>query len=270
MGSKTSKTKRPNPVETEVVIIPKIPQDIIDEILDHLAADSDYESLRVCALVSKSWIQPCRRHIFRAVVFTSRAVDRWFELFPVPDESPAHHVRDLRVWINGNRCCVPEKFFEYTPQFTGAERMELVGHMGPMLLLRPSYWKLPQSITSLTINTNAVTLVQVRDIMAQLSNLDDLSLYGSLVAADRREFPGIGTVLTGRFGGQLTLEDEYVGEDVVNMLLDIPSGLRFTEVRIHCMTGHLPSAVPLAEACCTTLVKLSYSVASKCESHPFS
>jgi len=64
-------------------------------------------SLQVCALVSK--VQPCHRHPFCAVFFfTSRGVDGWFELFPVLDESPAHHVRDIRAWIEGNHSRVDD------------------------------------------------------------------------------------------------------------------------------------------------------------------
>ena len=101
--------------------------------------------------------------------------------------------------------------------------------------------------------------------MAQLPNLDDLTLMGSLVKVDRKELLGIGTIVKGRFGGKLKLCGEYAGGDVVNMLLEIPSGLHFTEVLIHCTPDYLPSAVALAEACCKTVVKLSYPVAFQCD-----
>jgi len=106
--------------------------------------------------------------------------------------------------------------------------------------------------------------------MAQLPNLDNLSLLGYPAAVDRRELPGIGTVLRGRFGGKLILSDGYAGEDCVNMLLEIPSGLRFTEVQVHCTRGRHLSAIRLAEACARTLVKLSHTVTSNCKSYPSS
>jgi len=62
--------------------------------------------------------------------------------------------------------------------------------------------------------TSVINLVQVRDVMAQLPNLDNLSLSGSLVTVDRRALSGIGTVLKGRFGGKLIICGEYyVDED---------------------------------------------------------
>ena len=282
MGSRLSKAKVPNerpptpaatlppippPLKIEAVVTgPRIPQDIVNEIADHLAIDLDFQSIRACALVSKSSARACRRHLFRIVAFTPRNVDRWFKTFPVPEESPAHHVRDLRVWIGGDGC-VPEKFFKYTPWFTNVEKISLFGHGGVPLLRRTSLWRLPQSATSLTIDTSVVTLVQVRDIMAQLPNLDDLLLSGSLVALDRRELPGIGTIVKGKFGGRLNLSGECAGEDVINMLLEIPSGLGFTEMQVCCMRMGLPSTFRLAEACSKTLVKLSYMVTFRGRSH---
>ena len=126
-----------------------------------------------------------------------------------------------------------------------------------------------RSVTSLAINTRAVTLVQVRDIIAQLPNLDDLELSGFAEEVGRK-FPGIGTVLKGRFGGRLLLGDACVGEGVVNMLLEIPSGLHFAKLDIYCARNRLPSSVVrLAEACGKTLVKLSHTVSLLCKSYPF-
>ena len=274
MGSKVSKAKvstenRPIPTKTKPVTVPRIPQDIIDEILDHLASDSDFGSLRACALVSKSSVQPCRRHLFRTVVFNSTHMDRWLKTFPVPEESPAHHVKDLRICVGGDSR-VHERFFKHTRWFTGAHRMYLAGYGGRPLFQETQNWTLPQSVTSLAIDTGVMTLVHVRDIMAQLPNLGDLTLSGSLVAVDGRELLGIGTVLKGRFAGQLILSSECVGRGAIDMLLEIPTGLHFTEVRICCTREHLPSAVRLVEACYKTLVKLSHTVTIPCKSNLFS
>jgi len=314
MGSKVSKAKRPTPTKTEVVIIPRIPQDavlippwdtvpiplqgtipiipqdtlpiipratiptiphdIINEILDHLASDSDLQSLRACTLVSKSWVQLCQRHLFHTALFTPANAYKWLKTFPSQEESPARHVRDLCLQI-GEPARIPEKFFECIPWFTDVDRMSLLGYGGAPLgygrfspLWEPLFWKLPRSVTSLTIRTGAVTLLQVRDIMAQLPNLDDLVISG-LGEMDRRTLPGIGTALKGRFCGRLMLRDACVVEDVINMLLEIPSGLRFAELEIHCTRSCLPSsAIRLAEACGKTLVKLLHRVSLQRKSNP--
>jgi len=180
-------------------------------------------------------------------------------LFPIPEESPAHHVKELRIWIAGQDW-VPERFFEYTPCFANAETVRLLGYGGVPPLRVPSLWKLPQSVTSLIVNSGVVSPIQIRDIMAQLPNLEDLSLLGSLIQMDKRGLMGIGTVLTGRFLGKLLLRDECADKGVLNMLLQIPTGLHFTEVDIRCTGECLLSTVKLVGVCGRTLVKLSCTV----------
>jgi len=284
MGSKASKTRRPTsakcptPVEcpvyakAETVIVPRLPQEIIDEILNYLGATDLADprrswSLRSCALVSKSWVPSCRQLLFHTVVFTRVAMERWLERFPVPEESPAHLVKDLYVWI-GARYYVPDKFFEYTPWFTNAKNLSLLGYKGVVMMERPSLWRSPQSVTSLTVKTGWVCLVEIRDIMAELPNLDSLWLSGPLLV-DGRVSQGIGTALRGRFGGKLRLCNRYAGESVTNMLLEIPTGIHFTEFQIECPRVLLPSNVRLLEACGKTLVKLSYMVDLERKSHSF-
>ena len=306
MGSRTSNAKRPAPTKAkrpapkaEVVLIPGIPQDaipvppqdivhvplqdtiptiphdIIHEILDHLASDSDLRSLRACSLVSKPWVQPCQRHLFHTVVITPANARKWLKSFPAQDESPAYHVKDLRLEI-GQVSRIPEEFFERIPWFTDVDRMSFLGYGGVPLgfgrfspLWEPSFWKLPKSVTSLTIKTGAVTLVQVRDIIAQLSNLDDLELSG-FAGEDRRKFPGIGAVLKGKFSGRLMLGDACADDSIINMLLEIPSGMRFTKLEFDCTRNLLPSsAIRLAEACAKTLLKLSHTVGLYCKSYRF-
>jgi len=247
--------------KTRTAITPPIPQEIIDEILGHLATDPAYSavpSLRSCSLVSKSWISPCRRHLFyTATFYASNDLDGWLKAFPVPEGSPAHHVRDLCVWIGGDDCVSEEEFLKYTLWFTNAEKLTLLGHGIFSPLRVPSSWRLPQSVTSLTIKTNVFTLVDIRDIMAKLPNLDNLLLSGRLAVG--KVSLELGRGLRGRFGGQLQLVDGPADEGAMDMLLEIPTGLRFTNIQIYCSNEPLSSTVKLAEACGNTLVKLFYS-----------
>ena len=260
MGSKSSKAKRHSPVKTNAVGVPRIPQEIIDEILDYLAADPDLRSLRSCALVSKSWVPSSRRHLFHTILFTMRDMDKWLKTFPVPEQSPAHYIRDLRVSTGGYGSS-PGVFFEYIPWFTNVERVTLLGD-GRWI---PTFWRLPQSVTSLTVNTDATAFAQIQGIMLHLPNLNDLSLSGSLVPVDRRTLAGIGTTLSGKFGGQLRLLKGFVDKDIINMLLEVPTGLHFTEVEIRGTSECLIPTVRLAEACANTLVKFSYYVSYYCK-----
>jgi len=194
-------------------------------------------------------------------------MDRWLKTFPVPEESPAHHIKDLCIWIGGGRHGTPQKFCEYTQWFTNVEKMTLMGVPSYRV---PLLGRLPQSATSLTINTDAATPLQLQHIMTQLPNLNNVLLSGSLLPVDRTALPGIGMALGGRFGGRLILRDGCAGEGVVNMLLEVPSGLHFTELQVQCTRKGLPSAVRLAAACSKTLVKLSHTITFDCKFHFFS
>ncbi|KAF9781852.1 hypothetical protein BJ322DRAFT_249912 [Thelephora terrestris] len=126
----------------------------------------------------------------------------------------------------------------------------------------PSSGRLPRSATSLTITRGKITLLKIRNVMAQLPNLDSLTISGSLRAMDRKKLQGIGKVLKGKFCGRLQLKrlSKNTDADIANMLLEIPTGLYFTEMDIHGTYYCLLSTAKLVEACAQTLEKLSYAV----------
>ena len=264
MGPKTSGAKPPTPTPTETKAV-ILPQDIIDEILDYLATGSDLGSLRSCALVSRSWVPSCRRHLFHVVHFTPVNIDRWLKTFPVPEDSPAHHVRDLRFSIGGD-VGAHKRFSEYTPRFTNVDSITLLGYGGFQQLWILPFGRLPQSVTSLTVDTDGFTPSQVQGVMAQLPNLNDLSISGHLIIVDAEDIlQGRGAVLRGRFGGRLRFSGHHTCLGVVDMLLEVPTGLHFTEMSIFTPHDCLLHTVRLAEACGKTLVKLTYTVSSHCK-----
>ena len=261
MDSQLSTTEHPNLVEPDTITAPGIPQEIIDEILGHLATASDTRSLQSCVLVSRSWVPSCRKHIFHTTWFTPSSMSRWLEAFPVPEESPAHHIKDLRFWV-GVETWPPEEFFERTPWFTNVQRVCLWESGVSPLSPTPSFWRFPPSITSLTISMDMATPLRIREILAELPNLDDLSLSGyfpTVPSVLGGEVPRTRAVMRGRFGGKLELLKGLAEEDVMKMLLEVPTGLHFTEIRIDgAGEWGLPATMKLLDACAKTLVKLSY------------
>jgi len=251
--------------EIGVAVIPRVPQEVIDKILGHLGADSDLRSLRSCALVSRSWVASCRRNLFHAVTFTGFYMERWLKAFPVPEEGPAHLVKDLGIRIGGSDS-TPEKFFEYTPWFTNVERVTVSAQRGYSLGIYP-YGRLPHSTTSLAIDVDSIAFADILDIMTELPNLDNLSLSGTHLL-NRSSPPEAGTGPKGRFGGRLRIVGGFADESLVDALLEIPTCLRFTEVEIRCTGNSLLSTARLVEGCRKTLVKLSYTISfySKCPS----
>ena len=108
--SKAPKVKR-STSDTEPTAIAAatslLPREIIDEILDYLAADTDQDprpefSLRSCSLVCKSWVEPCWRHLFYKLYFNAERMRKWLQAFPVPEQSPARHVRKIHLNFKGS------------------------------------------------------------------------------------------------------------------------------------------------------------------------
>ena len=62
----------------------RVPQEIIDEILDHLVADCALHRNQSLPKSIRSWITPCGRHIFHTIVFSVVGMHQWLKGFPVP------------------------------------------------------------------------------------------------------------------------------------------------------------------------------------------
>lgn len=196
---------------------------------------------------------------------------KWVKTFPEPEESPAHYyVRDLCLSLGGQHDA-PDEFFKRVRWFTNVKKITVLGketYRSSLGIHSAGRYQWPIPINT----TVTATILQIRDVIAQLQNLNYLAISGSLGAVDRHSLQGVGMVFNGKFGGQSRLLKMPVDDlkDVTNMLLEVPTGLYFTEVEIHCVGECLPSAVSLTKACDKTLMKLSYTVDRHGKSDPFS
>ena len=192
---------------------------------------------------------------------------KWLEVFPVPEQGPGHHVR--RVDINLERS--DPDLHKIIERFHGFPKLKTITvcRVGRgRSLWMSQFVGLPQFVTSLRLEEHSITLWQTRDVMSQLPNLDDLRLTGTLPVTDRNEAQGIGTTLTAKFRGRLelcTVGPRCFDTDIVNMLLEVPTGLHFKDVHSRAC---LSSTVRIVEACSKTLVKLLYEFYDRSESAP--
>ena len=254
-------------------VIPMLPQEIIDEILGLLASDHDAHCrqsthpLRYCSLVSKSWVESCRRHLFCELSFDARRMWKWLHVFPVSEQSPGHHVK--RIYINPRETDhVLPKIIERFHGFPKLKMIAVSRDGGRCASWTSQFVGLPQFVTSLYLMEESITLRQIRDVINQLPNLDDLRLTGAIPVTDRNEVRGIGTTLTAKFCGRLefcSLNPGCSDGDIVNMLLEVPTGLHFKDVHSRAC---LSSTVRVVEACSKTLVKLVYEFYNWRESPP--
>lgn len=78
-------------VDDSPTIMPRIPQEICDKIIDCLSDDS--KSLRACGLVCRGWVFSSRRNLFRSVSLVYGKYNRICKFFEILDD-PSSLVRD--------------------------------------------------------------------------------------------------------------------------------------------------------------------------------
>lgn len=256
MGVVSSKSRRFRPSTSET---PRLPQELLDEIIDHLADDST--SLRLCAMAASTFVQSCRRHLFRRVVFRPHNLPTWKAIFPNPAISPAAYTREIRIHLAVD---APTQLAEYMPYFSHVRDMTLIGGRCENGDWIPRLGALPTSIRSLTMKFASITNAQVLEIMEQLPNLEDISLCAFKGAGLTAE---AGDVLRGRYRGKLDLllmEDFHAG--IVRSLLKAPEGLGFKSIKALCNTQEdFPVYVDLVASCRDTLTDLDISTSAECE-----
>ena len=74
-----------------------LPPEMLDHIVDHL--HDEPPALRMCCLVSKSWVPRSRVHPFAYAKFNTSTypIESWMKTFPDPSNSPARYTRILII-----------------------------------------------------------------------------------------------------------------------------------------------------------------------------
>ena len=251
MGRVFSKLASP----TEIAGDPRVPQELVDQVLDHLADDT--ATLQSCSLVAKSWIYPSRRHLFNSIFLTVNDITKWNTTFPNPEDSPAGHVRDLSFcFIQPD---VGINFADRFLYFSNVQKLTLIGRTAADPGFISGLGQLPPSIRSVDITFSKILTVHIISMMQQLPNLENLSLmstdWGGLIP------PGTGKLLQARLSGKLRLRRQLANRDLLNMLMEIPTGPRFAEVEIRdARMDCFPATLKLVRACQDTLTKLHFSI----------
>jgi hypothetical protein len=232
----------------------RVPQELVHEILDHLSKEST--TLRSCSLVAKSWIFPSRRHLFNTLFLTASDITKWNAAFPIPEDSPARHVRDLSFcYIHPN---VPIEFADRIRYFSNVHKLTLIGRIATDPSFISALGELPPSIRSVDITFSKVLTAHIVSVLQQLPNLENISLRSTEWAGMIP--PGAGVLIQSRLGGKLRLRRRFAHRDLLNLLMEIPTGSQFAEVEIRDSSmSCFPATLKLVEACQHTLTKLHFS-----------
>jgi len=242
-----------------------LPPEMLDLIVDHL--HDQPATLRVCCLVSKSWVPRTRTHLFAHVRLTSRfPFGSWAKAFPDPLNSPAHHTRSLTIqdyhstWF---AAAAGVDAGHWIRAFHNVVHLDINRHpFAPLHGLSPT-------VKSLRLALSRPRLSEVFDLMCSFPLLEDFSFLFYNYEDDLEGWTAPST--SPRLTGSFKLRSLLGIGPIPRRLLDLPNGLNFTRAILACdKETDFKLVTDLVEGCSNTLESLSIvnSVSSKPPSVP--
>ena len=190
-----------------------VPPETCDVIIDHLHDDPD--ALRACSLVSKSWINRSREHLFNEIEFQDRSQFLlWKTYFPDPSNSPAHHAK----FLSFGRTTI-KAYVGFLESFTNLTYLQVWVddpggcEPGPNV----SYNLLP-TLTTLCVRFSAIKPSQLFALVGSFPSIKDLVVSGDWISDYGDNFlPSTLPELT----GILVLDCKH--NDITGLLLRLPA-----------------------------------------------
>jgi hypothetical protein len=108
-----------------------LPQELLDEIIGHLPPH-DEESLKSCSLVSKSWVEPCQRLLFKSIYLRQDNYQSWKDAISPTNVTLLRHVRSLTYSPSAitripDPCLSIYALRDYLPSFSQLRKLNLCG-----------------------------------------------------------------------------------------------------------------------------------------------
>ena len=235
---------------------PSLPPEIYDLVIDHL--HDEPTTLKVCCLVSKSWIPRTRSYLFAHVKFDclKSPVERWKKIFPDPTSSPAHHARTLSIWGMPVVTTMDSDVGGWIPTFHSVVHLRLdclTGKDDHWASLVPFY-RLSPTVRSLCL---ASTHSEAFGLICSFPLLEGLALHHVIIDSDADEWnpPFTSPKLTGSL--DLRMPPNSGSRSIVRRLLGLPGGLRFTKITVACFDEDAEQTLGLISGCSDTLESLN-------------
>ena len=210
---------------------PHLPPEILDHILDLL--HDRPEALKVCCLVSKSWVPRARRHLFVNIWFHSMGrLESWRKIFPDPANSPAHHTNTLSIGSPQVAIAANEGAGSWIQAFSRVASLNMCCSLGQDLnvSLAP-FLKFSPTLKSLRTHSIVLPCPHLFNLICSSPLLEDLTLTGE----DRDNPHRPQTVVPSTspaFTGSLELSLFGGMGSTARRLLDLPNGVHFRRLTL--------------------------------------
>ena len=244
------------------MVVPYIPQELVDEIIDVLGGDK--KDLLSCSLVSAGWIHRSRRHLFAAIKLHSLSdLQLWFGSGL---GSSSCHVRDLDLaQTDALKWIVPDTLAGIPDEFTSFRNVQSLSLTGLDLTLfdehslTGSFGHLSGCLTSLSIKGLTVHPDALLFFVCMFPKLDNLKLDHLTMGKAITSFPY--PTVTPRFRGKLALSNiKANGTQMIAPFVDPPLPMAFEDVCVvECKFESPKPLKDLFAACQATMKKIHVS-----------
>ena len=159
--------------------MPTLPSELVDNIIDFLRDET--EALRQCCLVSRTWIDPTRKHLFNNVLFKKpKYLKAWRSTFRNPANSPAKYTRTLAF---PHVEMVTDEDASWIRMFTKVTHLELgsvARYIGGPRKNGPftRFHGCSSAVKSLCVGWNELPLREVFELIRSFPLLEDLTVSG--------------------------------------------------------------------------------------------
>ena len=217
---------------------PSLPPEVLDIIVDFLCGE--FEALRNCCLVAKSWVPRTRKFLFLTVAFpTPQHLESWKKTFPDPSNSPAHHTRFLSIRCPHTVTAGDAEEGGWIRTFSRVVCLDMASGLGQNLddsevSLIPFHGFSP-ILKTLRLLSAQMKHSQIFDLICSLPPLENLILAAFGTPDD--DNLGVGRLPTENLPaltGDLKLLLPYAMESIARRLLDLPNGLHFQGLTVSC------------------------------------
>jgi hypothetical protein len=241
---------------------PQLPPEMLDHIVDLL--HDKPETLKLCCLVTNSWVPRTRKHLFANIKFDSAArLERWKKTFPDPSSSPAYYTHTLFVgcpqavteadaeeggWIRA--------FSRVSRLVMGSYLASVDGSKNPFV----PFHKFSPALKSFCLTSTTLPYSDMFNFVCSFPLLEDLNLADddwSLGDDDLHRPQAVAPSTSPAFTGSLDLYQVGRVAPIAHWLLTLPGGIHFRKLVLPWLhEGENSLTTALVERCSHTLESL--------------